>query len=176
MAGERSAYRKLQVVLGYAKDGQHQDQAALAEYILRRAPTNFAYYYRDHNTDEIVQKTSTRSIDASIALAVKLGLLSSGTTALSKTGMSATDPRRFPRIVASKTTAYLKKNGISLPAMRHAIREDLFHADPPELPTASAIWSRFQQAGIDSKEFARLLRILVDTGALKASQKRIYLP
>ena len=176
MPGERSAYRKLQVVLDYAKMGKHQDITRLANYIHSRAPTNFAYYYRDKDTDEIVKKTSNRSIDGAIALAVELGLLSSNTGTLSKSGVNATDPRRFPHIVASKMTALLERNGISLDLISRIIKQDLLHANPPELPTGKAIWSRFQQTGVDLKEFTRFIRILADTGVLKASQKRIYLP
>ena len=175
MPGERTAYRKLQVLLDYAKTGKHGNTKQLAEHVGRRAPTNFAYYYRDRETDEVVKETSIRSIDATISLAAELGLLSPETGSLSKIGVAATDPRRFPQIVANRTSALLKKRGIPRDSIKNAIR-DLLHSNPPQLPTVDAVWSCFPGAELDLTKFARLLRILADAGTIGASQKRIYLP
>src|SRR5262245_19548036 len=114
MAGERSIYRKLQVVLEYAKCGKYDSLPQLAKQVERRAPTNFAYYYRDRKTDKVLKETSARSIDAAVSLAVELGLLSPETGLPSKTGGAATDPRRFPQILASRTEALLEKKGAPL--------------------------------------------------------------
>jgi len=176
MPGERTAFRKLQVILDYAKQGKHRDVGALRKYVHGRAPTNFAYFYRDRQTDEIVQIISDRSIDATIDLAVELGLLTPETGSLSKIGVAATDARRFPRIVASKVGSLLEGKGIPLAAIARVIREDLLRADPPRLPTVDAIWTRFEHLGVDAEEFSLLLRVLADAGGISVSQRRVYLP
>ena len=53
MYGERTLYRKVQVVLEYAKEEKHIDQESLCEYIESNKPTNFLCSWRDKETDII---------------------------------------------------------------------------------------------------------------------------
>ena len=177
MIGERTVYRKIQVILDYAKDGRHNDKDSLISYIVNRKPTNFIYYYRNVKTDEIEHGYSEKSIDHAIMLCIDLKLLSDEALTLTKIGVSASDPRRFPSIVGKKTSKFLEDNGIPLSSITNAIRK-ILRSSNPKPPTDKEIWEKLQlhDDGIKYRLFKQLTCLLGQCQVLMMSQKRIYLP
>lgn len=177
MPGERTLYRKIQVILDYVKEGKHEDQEALLEYIYSRSPTNFIYYWRDKTTDRVEHDYSKRSITSVIQLCGDLQLISKKDLSLTKTGIAASDPRRFPTIIGRQTTHLLEKKNIPLISIRQAINETLGGGDPKP-PTAVEIWARLDGAAdnVDFQQFRQLINLLGQSNVLLMSQKRIYLP
>jgi hypothetical protein len=177
MPGERTLYRKIQVVLGYAKDGRHEDKETLVKYITNHKPTNFIYYYRDGNSEEVAHGYSQKSIEDSIDVCYDLKLFSGHTVDLTKTGISACDSRRFPSVVGRRTVEFLESRKIPLSAIDNAIKKILL-SNNPEPPTARAIWSQLYESvdNVDFQLFARLLNLLGQSQQLLMTQRRIYLP
>lgn len=177
MIGERTVYRKIQVILDYAKDGRHNDKDSLVSYIVNQKPTNFIYYYRNVTTDEIEHGYSVKSIVHTIQLCIDLKLLSAKALTLTKIGVSASDPRRFPSIVGKKTSEFLEDNGVPLSSITNAIRK-ILRSSNPNPPTGKEIWDRLQlpDEGIKYRLFRQLICLLGQCKVLMMSQKRIYLP
>jgi len=177
MPGEHTLYRKIQVVLDYAKNGKHEDEKTLVDYISSRKPTNFIYYYRDKKTDKIAFGYSENSIKRAIQMCCDLKLLRGPKLELTKVGVSASDPRRFTTIIARRVTEFIDRKGVPLSTVETAIRKVL-HAPDPEPPTTRAIWDRIAhpKEDIDFVTFAQLLNLLGQSKQLNMSQRRIYLP
>ncbi len=177
MPGERTLYRKIQVVLDYAKDGRHNDKDTLVKYIIRRQPTNFIYYYRDIKTDTIVHGYSEGSIERTIEICHELKLVSGDKIALTRTGVSASDPTRFSAIIGKKAIELLENKGISLYVICSAIK-NILSSENPAPPTAKAIWDQIDtsQDVIDFQTFAQMLNLLGESSHLLMTQRRIYLP
>lgn len=177
MPGERTLYRKIQVVLNYAKEGKHTDKTTLIDYIIGRKPTNFIYYYRDKSTDEIIYGYSEKSLERTIQICHDLKLLSGEALALTRTGVSASDPRRFMTIIGRRTSEFLESKGISLNSIGRAIKK-ILQASNPQPPTAEAIWKQLEeeQEILEFSTFARFLNLLGQSQRLLMTQRRIYLP
>lgn len=177
MPGERTLYRKIQIILDYAKDRRHKDKRTLIDYIVGRKPTNFIYYYRDRTTDEIIYGYSEKSIERTMEICRDLKLLSGEGLFLTKTGVTASDPRRFMTIIGRKTSELLESKGISLNSILRAIRR-IIRSSNPEPPTVRTIWHELNEPeeSIDFLTFAQLLNLLGQSGYLVMSQKRIYFP
>lgn len=177
MSGERTLYRKVQVVLDYAKEGKHKDQGTLVRRILDRQPSNFVYYWRDRHTDEIRRGYSEVSIEKAIQTCIDLKLISGSELSLTKKGVSAADPGRFPTVAGKSAAARLEEKGISLASVVKAI-VSILHADPPRIPTIEEIWSKLGEPShcIDPTEFRQMVTLLGQCEILRMTQKRIFLP
>ena len=177
MPGERTPYRKIQVVLDYAKEGKHQDVDTLVRLVTAGRPTNFVYFYRDRVSDEIKFRYSKASVERTVHLCIDLGLLSPGAVTLNKTGLNATDPRRFATIVGACARECLGKRGVPLEAIHLAI-EALLCGKHRVPPTADQVWNNLRQQGgtLDFEEFRRLMALMGQCGVLLMTQRRIYLP
>ena len=177
MYGEKSLYRKVQVVLEYAKEGKHTNKDSLLAFVERSKPTNFLTSWRNRETDIIEHRYSVNSIERAIRICVDLKLLEDETMALTSHGRSATDPRRFPTIVGNSAKEYLEASGISFASILNSINATL-HSDKPHPPTSEEIWEHLgQPEGIINREdFQRLLTLLGQCQILSISQKRIFLP
>jgi len=174
MPGERSLYRKIQVTIEYAEEGQPKNVETLVEYMYRRSPTNFAYYWRDKN-DAIKHDYSKNSINDIITLCIELGLITKNGQ-LTNIGISATDPRRFPIILGKRTARLLGEKGISIEKIVTAINRTLSSA-VPRPSTVDEIWSHVGETDkIDFLTFKRLMNLLGECRVLFMTQKRIYLP
>jgi hypothetical protein len=186
MPGERTLYRRIQVVLEYAKEGRHPSTATFVDYIAKRQPTNFIYYWRDKQTDRIRHDYSRKSILVAIEIATNLGLLwkkpdygTADQVGLTKAGTSACDPLRFPAILGRQVLKYLSACGITLELVTRII-DRLLRSDPPNPPTSEAIWRALREQAvsltIDDETFRRLLNLLGECKVVVAFQKRIFLP
>lgn len=177
MAGERNLYRKVQVVLEYAKDAKHRDLESLRNHILNKKPTNFIYYWRDRESDQIQSGYSEKSIDAVLLLCIDLRLIDGTTFALTKAGTSATDARRFPVIVGKRVSELLESKGLSVEHVSRAIRT-ILHNTKPSAPTSKEIWNYLQSSddSVDLPLFSQLLNLLGQCEVLQVTQKRIFLP
>lgn len=177
MPGEHTLYRKIQVVLGYAKDGKHSDTDTLVDYVANRKPTNFIYYYRDRTTDKIQHGYSEKSIKRAIMMCCDLKFLRGPSLELTGVGVRASDPRRFRTIVAKKAIELLAGKGVALNMLEDSIR-GILHGETPEPPTARAIWHHLElpRENIDFVTFGQLLNLLGQSQQLSMSQRRIYLP
>ena len=177
MPGERTLYRKIQVVLDYAKEGKHHNEDSLLDYIQSQHPTNFIYYWRDRKTDETVHGYSVKSIAHVIRLCVELKLLSREELLLTETGVSAADPRRFPNILGEKVKELFEEKGISLASIHAAIAR-ILQAESPTPPTAEKIWeyARTSNVNIDLTTFNQMIALLGQCKILLMTQRRIYLP
>lgn len=177
MYGERTLYRKVQVVLEYAKEEKHIAKDSLIEYIESNKPTNFLCSWRDKETDIIEHRYSRNSIERAIKICVDLKLLQGEKMVLTSRGKSATDPRRFPTIIGSGAKEFLETAGISLDSILNAINT-ILHLDKPYPPTSGGIWEHLGEAKstINQEEFQWLLTIVGQCQILSMSQKRIFLP
>jgi hypothetical protein len=177
MSGERTLYRRVQVVLDYAKEGKHKDKSTLIQYILDRQPRNFVYFWRDRRTDKVKQGYSRASIDKSVQTCIDLRLVSGPELSLTKKGVSAADPGRFPTVAGKSAAARLEEKGIPLTAVVKAI-VGILHADPPRIPTTEEIWSKLGEPSdsIDATEFRQMVTLLGQCEILRMTQRRIFLP
>jgi len=183
MAGERTLYRKLQVILDYAKEGKHSDIGTLVAYVLKHKPTNFIYYYRDRSTDEVKRGYSESSVERTIEVLTDLMLLSPGDLSLTKRGVAATDPGRFPGIVGKGVTRFLEGRGIPLESILETIKV-ILRAESPRPPTATEIWEKLglpedseeSEDSIDAKAFRQMMSLLGQCEVIYMTQRRIYLP
>jgi len=177
MSGERTLYRKVQVVLDYAKEGKHRDKSTLVERILDRQPSNFAYYWRDRRTDEVKRGYSKVSIDKAIQTCIDLKLVSGEEVNLTKKGVSAADPGRFPTVVGKSASARLEEKGIPHSSIVKAI-VSILHADPPRIPTIEELWAKLGERGdgVDATEFRQMVTLLGQREILRMTQKRVFLP
>jgi len=177
MPGERTLYRKIQVVLDYTKDGRHNDKDTLMKYIIGRQPTNFIYYYRDKTTKDIVHDYSERSIEHTIEICRELKLISGDELVLTRVGVSASDPSRFSAIIGKRASELLESKGIPVSTISRAIKSILL-SNSPAPPTAEAIWNQLDRPEkvTTFQTFAQLLNLLGESRHLLMTQKRIYLP
>ena len=177
MTGERTLYRKVQVVLDYAKEGKHRDRATLIEYIVSRQPTNFVFYWRHRASDEVRHGYSEASIRRAIQACLDLHLLHGTELALTKRGLSATDPRRFTTIIGSSVSQFLESAGIPVTSIVVAISK-ILRSSKPRPPTAREIWDQLgaPEEAIDPDEFLQMITLLGQSQVLLMTQKRIYLP
>ena len=179
MIGERTLYRQIQVVLDYVKRHKHNSIEKLVDYIYHRKPTNFIYYWRDRESNAIKHDYSQKSIQNTVLLCLELKLINfrSNTISLSRSGVAACDPRRFPAIIGDLASTYLDNIGISIDTINNAIYEAI-RGNEPMPPTANALWEYIYSDGIeiDFTNFKRLINLLGHGKRLLASQKRIYLP
>jgi len=177
MYGERTLYRKVQVVLEYAKEEKHTDKESLSEYIESNKPTNFLYSWRDKKTDTVKHRYSRNSIERAIKICMDLKLLQSEKMILTSSGKSAIDPRRFPTIIGNSAKDFLEAAGISLDSILNAIRV-ILHSNKPYPPTYIEIWENLSktEGAISKEEFQWLLTLLGQCKILSMSQKRIFLP
>lgn len=180
MHGERSLYRKIQIVLDYAKEGKHRDKESLGDFIHSQHPTNFIYYYRNRKTDKIEHKYSRTSIDEAIDLCVELELLRKDDLHPTKTGISAIDPRRFPTIIGKKVSELFSRMDFPVTSIQSSIRK-ILQASNPMVPTATEIWSQLnsnnqKEGQLDVLKFTRLITLLGQCKVLFMTQRRIFLP
>lgn len=177
MPGEKTIYRKIQIVLDYVKSGKHHDYDSLLNYIYHRSPTNFLYYWRDLETDEIKFDYSKKSINRILNLTIELKLLSRNTMSLTKNGVSATDPRRFPTVIGKRVTDYLNSKQIPLKLIEKAIR-DAIQENNPMPPTSLEIWDQLDldEDVIKLIKFKQMINLLGQCNILYMTQKRIFLP
>lgn len=175
MPGERSLYRKIHVTLEYAKERKHKSVDSLGEFIYRRSPTNFLYYWRDRETDDIKHDYSRGSINDTIMLCIDLGLMSRD-GGLTQLGVTAVDPRRFPTVVGNRVSRLLAENGVDLDTIKVAI-VTILRGPVPNPPTAEEIWAQIEEPEeFDFLTFKRLMNLLGECHVLLRTQKRIYLP
>lgn len=177
MYGERGIYRKMQVILEYAKEDKHTDERSLGEYIEKRKPTNFFTSWRNKKTDTIEHRYSRNSIERAIKICKDLKLLEGEAMVLSSRGRSAIDPRHFQTIVGSSTREYLETSGISLNSILDSI-STILHSKKPCAPTSEEIWDTLGESKekISLEEFRRLLTLLGQCQIVSMSQRRIFLP
>ena len=177
MPGEKTLFRKIQVVLEYAKDEKHDDDITLTEYMLKQNPTNFVYYWHDSITDAVNFGYSEKSIKSTIELCCDLGLLSKGSCELTKVGLNATDPRRFSTILGKRACDLLERLDVPISSIRRAISQVLREPDPVP-PTASEISARLDigKDGITPLKFNRLMNLLGQCEVLRMTQKRVFFP
>lgn len=177
MFGEKTLYRKIQVILDYAKEDKHSNKDSLIEYILGNRPTNFLYSWRDRNTDKIEHLYSRSSIENAIQVCIYLKLLHSETAVLTPRGRSATDPRRFHTIIGSSAKEYLEAAGLSMDILLNAI-DKILHSAKPYPPTSDEIWESLveSEVKIRKEEFHWFITLLGQCQILSMSQKRIFLP
>jgi hypothetical protein len=177
MPGERTIYRKIQVVLEYVKEGKHSSIDSLVEAIYKRHPTNFAFYKRDKETTEIVKDYSRKSIQQVINLCIAFGLIDRNSLGLTELGVSATDPRSFSNIVGEKTGILLNEKGIPINQIENSIGLIIKNSKPAP-PTSLEIWDHLkaEKTEIQVKEFRFLMNLLGQCGILIMTQKRIFLP
>jgi len=177
MPGEKTIYRKIQVVLDYVKSGKHHSFDSLSKYIYSRAPANFIYYYRHKETDKVKFDYSKKSIDRTIQLCLELRLISKDRLSLANIGASASDPRRFPIIIGKCVIDLLKRKKISLDLIKNTI-EDVLHDSNPKPPTSLEIWKRLEVDENDIKlvRYKQLINLLGQCNILLMTQKRIFLP
>ena len=175
MPSERSIFRKIQVILDYCQPRKHHSIDELKDVIEKKSPLNFVYYRVDTNSDETKPYASNKSISHAVDLCVELGLINSVTGHPTKLGVSASDPRRFSRIIGHQTLEILKLKGISLDEIEATIVQRLLHRTPPVSPSVKRIWAELSTE-IKLKYFASYMNILGLSGILSVEQKRIYLP
>lgn len=177
MYGEKTLYRKIQVILEYAKEAKHKDVKSLVELVESNRPTNFLSSWRDKETDKVKHRYSSDSIERAIKICIDLKLLSNENLVLTSHGKSATDPRRFPTIIGNSAKEYLESVGVSIDSIVGAIKE-LLNSKNPVPPTSAAIWDQLHmvQGAISQEEFQRLLTLLGQGQILSMSQKRVFLP
>ncbi len=175
MPSERSVFRKVQIILEYCQPNKHKSIDDLVDLIAGRAPASFVYYRSDTESEEIRAIASYKSIMHAIELAIELGLIHENSGHLTKLGVSATDPRRFSRIIGNQTVELLEHKGLSLEKIESTISDKLLHNKPPLPPTVKRIWEALATE-VKIKDFASYLNILGITGILSVEQKKIYLP
>jgi hypothetical protein len=177
MPGQKTLFRKVQVVLEYAKEGKHTDIESLVEYIESNKPTNFLTSWRNKETDIITHCYSTNSIRRTIKICMDLQLFQGATMELTRRGRSATDSRRFPTIIGNSVKESLELAGISFNSILQSISA-ILHTDKPHPPTSESIWEEIAEDSgtMGKKEFQSLLTLLGQCQILSMSQKRIFLP
>ena len=175
MAGEKSLYRKTQVLLLYAGEADRVGENDLLDLINRRQPTNFIYAWRDKKTDEIKRRVSEKSVLYALRLCQRLKLLTVGEIRLTRTGRSATDPRRYPAVLGRQVVQLLETAGVGVDDIFKVSRRLLTHRMPVP-PTSAAIWDGLACDDLDFLDFNRLLSLLSDCGVLVVTQRRLYLP
>ncbi len=177
MAGERTLYRKIQVILDYAKDKKHPNIESLANYVTKQQPTNFVYYFRDRETDLIKHGYSENSIHQTIAFCINLKFLADREpVVLTKIGIMACNPARFPNILGKQISELLSDRGVEKDAVVAAIRKTL--RSETSIPTAQEIWERLgeERDKMGFSEFKRVLNLMGQSKVLTMTQRRIFLP
>lgn len=175
MPSERSIFRKVQVILEYCQPNKHKSIDELVDLIERKAPASFVYYRSDAESDEIKTFASYNSIKHAVSLSIELGLIHQASGQLTKLGVSATDPRRFSRIIGNQTLELLKHKELPLEKIESTIVEKLLQNKPPLSPTVKKIWEELSPE-VKLKDFASYLNILGLTEILTVEQKKIYFP
>lgn len=179
MPGERSLYRKIQIVLDSLKRESVASVEEIVEAVYVRHEPGFAYYWRDSETDRILHDYSRRSIHATVVLCVHLRFAEaeSGTVRITKLGIRATDDRRYPVLLGQQAKSLLEESGIDLESILAAIRQ-VIGGDQPKPPAATEIWGQLdnESANIDFEDFRRLLGLLGQCQLIIMTQRRIFLP
>jgi hypothetical protein len=168
---ERTIHRKLQVILDVAQRRKYQSLLELRTALEDEPPISFMYRKaKDHKLH-----CSTRSILRTLRVAINLGLLERESGKLTDTGVRATDPQKFDRVIGKQAADYLEHAGTPLSKITTAINRRLLRADPPITPTAVNIWSALDEP-MAFPTFALYLRLIGFCGVLATSQAKIFLP
>lgn len=175
MPGERSLYRRIQVVLEYANEREHQSLEDFLDYLYRRSPTNFVYYWRDKETDTIRHDYSRNSMKSTVDLCIDLGLILRRNANPTPIGKNAADPRRFPIIMGKQVAKLMSHYEIGIESIIDAIKV-IARDSSPKPTTADEIWDKVNSEAIDFVTFKRLMNLLGSCRVISMSQKRIYLP
>lgn len=175
MPSERSLYRKMQIILDYCQAGKHSNIDELQDLVIRHSPLNFIYHRRDPKTKEVLAQCSSSSIKAAIRLCIDLYLISAPLGKITPLGVSATDPRRFSRIIGKQVSDSMANHQVPVERIIDVINNELLRRNPPVAPTADQIW---EALGIPMslRYFRRLMHLLGQSAILQVSQQRIYLP
>lgn len=172
MAGEKSLYRKLQLVLEQAAASDTNKLGDLAAQIESKRLPNFNTFQYDEKKDSFFWRQSPKVIRRTVRLSARLGLVDANGL-LTKDGRLALRKTQFNNVIADKVRDALAKDGIAVGKLNDIIKESL-NADPPLLPTAKALWATLK-AEVGAGEFSRFLTLLSHCGAAQSSQAKVYL-
>ena len=175
MPGDRSLYRKMQVVLDEARSGGHRSLDGLIDGLLAKGPLNFEYRGRDPASGQKRLRCSRNSVTRAIPLCCDMGLVNGETDRLTRSGMVAVDRGRFDDVVAARVADRLDELGVSVKKMEAVITDKLLRASRPILPTSDALYDALGRL-LRECEFRTYLNLLGRCGGIRTSQSRIYLP
>jgi hypothetical protein len=172
--GERSLFRKMQVVLERVRPGRCASEEEIVEAILEDSPSCFRYERTDSSTGRRRRLPSRESIRRAVQMCGELALVDLGTGRLTRTGMTAASRGRFAAVVGQQVVARLAELEIPVQHIERAITK-LLGARSPVLSTAPDIFLALG-APIPEHQFRTYLTLLGQCGVLRASQRKAYLP
>lgn len=172
MPSEKSLYRKLQLVLEQAAGSDTTKLNDLATQIESKRLPNFNTFQYDKKKDSFFWCQSPKVIRRTVRLCARLGLVDDSGQ-LTKDGRIALRKTQFNSVIAEKVREVLARDGVVVRQLNTLIKEGL-NADPPQLPTAKALWSK-ANLEISVGEFSRFLSLLSNCGAAHSSQAKVYL-
>ncbi|MBU4319655.1 MAG: hypothetical protein KJ739_00990 [Nitrospinae bacterium] len=174
MIGERSIYRKVQVVLDSAKSGKTKSLQELEENIVSLSPINFSYTIMDKKRGKRVPHCSTDSVHKIVSLCIDLELVNEKGK-LTDIGINLLDQDKFEKVLSKQVLIFLKNTGITLEKMSETIKADMLQSDPVILPTSEAIWNALDQP-VPLERFSVLLTLLGQCNTITTSRRKLFLP
>lgn len=174
MIGERSIYRKVQVVLDSAKAGKTKSLQELEENIISLSPINFSYTIMDKKRGKRVPHCSTDSVRKTISLCIDLDLINEKGK-LTDVGINLLDQNKFEKILSKQVLIFLKNKDITLEKMSETIKAGMLQSDPVILPTSEAIWNAFDQP-MSFERFSVLLTLLGQCNTITTSRRKLFIP
>jgi len=172
MPGERSLYRKIQVVLEIAKSAQVKTVEELRALIRLRRPSIFYSRRYDQAKDTFVDDISDRVIARAVSVGETLGLLSEHGS-LTSDGRDALRKTQYEKVISRLVRAFLARSGVDLRQLNSVVRQSL-RADPPILPTGEELWTR-SGTELSYSKFSMLLLLLVHSNEASCSQRKVFL-
>lgn len=174
MIGERSIYRKVQVVLDVAKTGKTKSLNELEENIVSINPINFSYTIMDKKRGKRVPHCSTDSVRKTVSLCIDLELINEKGK-LTDIGINLLDQDKFEKVLSKQVLIFFKNTGITLEKMSETIKADMLQSNPVILPTSEAIWNALDQP-VPLERFSVLLTLLGQCNTITTSRRKLFLP
>ncbi len=172
MIGDRSLYKKMQIVLDSSMSRNPDSIAELEAHIQGQELVTF--YSRQYNEakDIFESKFSRRTLQGVIRLCIKLGLILENGR-LTRNGRQALSPERFNKLVAAAVFSELLNSGMSIKRINLAIHKSL-SSNPVVLPSVSYLWER-SESTLSYAAFSRYLSLLGYCGFAQSSQSKLIL-
>lgn len=174
-APERSLFRKVQVVLNECKGGEARTIDEFCELIRQKSPLSFTYHKVNKAGRTEVATCKIETIKKSVQLCIDLKFIKEGTMQLTGIGSNTTNRSIYHRELKKAVKSDLRRHEIDLKDLKEEIEKIYSKSNGEQIPTWNNIYARFEKL-IDEKKFHKYLNLLVITGGLRITQKRLFLP
>jgi hypothetical protein len=172
MPSSRSIYRKVQLVLQYAKAADCTSISDLENSIRAENPLAFHTRRFDRKKDFFVTIISEKSIHSAVKFCRELKLIKENGS-LTAEGRQATRQSKFEEVVSNQILSHFRNVEINIDNLNANIIANL-QLKTPVLPTCKELWSLIT-AKIDYAKFSTMLNLLAQCGFAESSQRKVYL-